>query len=274
MPALTPGIMGILNCTPDSFSDGGRWQAGGAVAAGIGMVAAGAAWLDVGGESSRPGAQPVPATEELARVVPVLRGLRAAGVTVPISIDTVKAEVAAEALAAGATAINDISAGEDPGMFPLAAAHGCQLILMHRQGAPSTMQRAPRYVEVVREVGDHLAARVAAAEAAGIARTRLYVDPGIGFGKTVAHNLDLLRGLPELSRRLALPLVVGISRKRFLAAVSGTPYPAADALAQPMHVLIAPWCALLRVHDVAGTMHALRTAAAGAPAGAPDGRLA
>ena len=266
--------MAILNCTPDSFSDGGRWVDGGAIAAGIAMVAAGAAWLDVGGESSRPGAQPVLAADELARVVPVIRGLRAAGVTVPISIDTVKAAVAAAALAAGATAINDISAGDDPAMFPLAAATGCHLILMHRQGPPPTMQVAPHYTDVVAEVGDHLAVRVAAAMAAGIARSRLFVDPGIGFGKTVAHNLALLRGLPELSQRLNLPLVVGISRKRFLAAISGTTYPAADALAHPLHVLIAPWCALLRVHDVAGTMHALRTAGVGASAGAPDGRLA
>jgi dihydropteroate synthase len=266
--------MAILNCTPDSFSDGGRWTEGGAIVAGVGMVAAGAAWLDVGGESSRPGAQPVSAAEEIARVVPVIRGVRAAGVTVPISIDTVKAEVAAAALVAGATAINDISAGEDPAMFPLAAAAACPLIIMHRQGPPSTMQLAPRYADVVAEVGDYLAARVAAALAAGIARSQLYVDPGIGFGKTVAHNLALLRGLPELSRGLDLPLVVGISRKRFLAAISGTTYPAADALAHPLHVLIAPWCTLLRVHDVVGTMHALRTAGVDASAGAPDGRLA
>lgn len=262
MPRRPARVMGILNCTPDSFSDGGHLATvAAAVAAGMRLVADGAAWLDIGGESSRPGAAPVDADEEVRRVVPVIAGLRAAGVTVPLSIDTVKASVASAALAAGATAINDISAGTaDSAMFPLAAEAGCPLILMHMQGTPRTMQTAPAYGDVVAEVGAALAARIAAAVAAGVRRELLLADPGIGFGKTVAHNLDLLRALPQLRAELAIELVVGISRKRFLASLSGTPYPAGDHLGHVLHALLAPWCALLRVHDVAGTMHALRTA--------------
>ena len=256
-------VMGILNCTPDSFSDGGRLTTvDAAVAAGVRMVEEGAAWLDVGGESSRPGAEPVPVDEELARVAPVIRGLRAAGVTATISIDTTKAAVARAALDAGATAINDITAGADPAMLPLAAERGCRLVLMHMQGIPRTMQRAPKYADISGEIADFLAGRAAAAVAAGVRRELILADPGFGFGKTVAHNLELLRALPRLGARLDLPLVVGISRKRFLATLAGAPYPADDRLGHALHALVAPWCALLRVHDVAGTMAALRAAGA------------
>ena len=254
-------VMAILNCTPDSFSDGGRHgDAAAAITAGTDAVAAGAAWLDVGGESSRPGAVPISADEECARVLPVIAGLRAAGVAVPISIDTTKAVVARAALAAGATVINDISAGADPAMFPLAAAAGCGLILMHRQGTAATMQVAPTYSEVVPEVRTWMSARLVAARAAGIPHERLWADPGIGFGKTVAHNLALLRALPELQAAWQVPLVVGISRKRFLATLSGSAYPAPDGVGHVLHALLAPACTLLRVHDVPGTMRALAAA--------------
>lgn len=258
-------VMGILNCTPDSFSDGrGSISATEAVVAtvlkGQRLIADGAAWLDIGGESSRPGATPVSADVEIERVVPVLRALRQAAVSVHMSIDTTKAAVAEAALAAGATAINDISAGADSRMFAVAAAADCELILMHMAGTPPTMQQRPMYRDIVGEVRDFLATRAAVAIAAGVRRERLFVDPGIGFGKTVAHNLTLLRALPALGAALDLPLVVGLSRKRFLSATAGTPYPADDCLGHPLHALIAPWCALLRVHDVAGTMQALRAA--------------
>ena len=258
-------IMGILNCTPDSFSDGVvHATMVEAVAAAVvraqQMLSEGAAWLDVGGESSRPGATPVSAAVEAARVVPVIAALRQAGITVPVSIDTTKATVAEAALKAGATAINDISAGSDPRMFTVAAAAGCELILMHMAGTPGTMQQSPQYVDIASEVECFLGARVAAAMAVGVARERLFIDPGIGFGKTVAHNLALLRALPSLGTNLALPVVLGLSRKRFLALTAGTAYPADDCLGHPLHALLAPWCALLRVHDVAGTMRALRAA--------------
>ncbi len=254
-------IMAILNCTPDSFSDGGACPTvAAAVAKAQQLISDGAAWLDLGGESSRPGSTPVDAAIEADRVVPVIRALRKAGITLPLSIDTTKATVAEAALAAGASAINDISAGADPRMFALAAAADCDLILMHMSGIPQTMQRAPQYADIVAEVQDFLSARVTAALAAGVKRERLLVDPGIGFGKTVAHNLALLRALPNLGANIDLPLVIGLSRKRFLSATAGTAYPADDCLGHPLHALLAPWCALLRVHDVAGTMRALRAA--------------
>lgn len=253
--------MAILNCTPDSFSDGGACPTvAAAVAKAQQLISDGAAWLDLGGESSRPGSTPVDAAIEADRVVPVIRALRKAGITLPLSIDTTKATVAEAALAAGASAINDISAGADPRMFALAAAADCDLILMHMSGIPQTMQRAPQYADIVAEVQDFLSARVTAALAAGVKRERLLVDPGIGFGKTVAHNLALLRALPNLGANIDLPLVIGLSRKRFLSATAGTAYPADDCLGHPLHALLAPWCALLRVHDVAGTMRALRAA--------------
>ncbi len=254
-------LMGILNATPDSFSDGGRHLGvNAAVAAGEAMVRDGAAWLDVGGESSRPGAVVVSAVEESARVVPVIGALRAAGVTVPISIDTTKFAVAEAALAAGASAVNDISAGSDPAMISLVAAHGCPLVLMHMQGTPRTMQAAPTYGEVVDDVIAYLEQRLRTAIAAGVAESAILLDPGIGFGKTLEHNLALLRALPRMNQALGRPLVLGISRKSFLVSVSGStlPAPERDAASHVVHALIAGECALLRVHDVAGASAALR----------------
>jgi dihydropteroate synthase len=258
-------LMGIINATPDSFSDGGRHLAvDAAVASGVALVAAGAAWLDVGGESSRPGAQPVAADEEMARVVPVIRALRSAGIALPISVDTTKAVVAEAALAAGASAINDISAGSDPHMFAVAARHACPLVLMHMQGTPRTMQLAPVYHNVVEEVIARLAGRMHAALAVGVAESALLLDPGIGFGKTVEHNLALLRAVPRIAHALGRPLVLGVSRKSFLARVAGREMPAdeRDALSHVVHAAIARHCALLRVHDVAGAGAALRLHAA------------
>jgi dihydropteroate synthase len=253
-----PRLMGILNVTPDSFSDGGRFLAPEAARAQARrMAAAGADVIDIGGESTRPGAVEVPAGDEIARTAPVLAALDEAGV--PLSIDTRKAAVAEVALAAGAAIVNDVSAlCHDPAMAPLVAAAGVPVVLMHAQGTPATMQADPRYDDVLLDVFDHLADRVAAAEAAGIARDRIVVDPGIGFGKTVAHNLALLRRL-SLFHGLGLPLLVGASRKRFIGSLGGAADPddrlpgslaaALDAAAQGAQIL--------RVHDVGETRQAL-----------------
>jgi dihydropteroate synthase len=228
------------------------------VAAGRALAEAGADWIDLGGESTRPGAVPVSAQDELARVMPVLTALRAARLTAGLSIDTTKGVVAEAALAAGASLVNDVSGGEDPHLLAVTAAAGARLILMHRQGSPATMQVAPHYDDVVAEVGSALGAAALRAEAAGVMRSRILVDPGIGFGKTVAHNLALLRALPELAQRAKAPIALGLSRKRFLAILGGGGYPAGDGLGHLLHALFAPHCALLRVHDVAGAIHALR----------------
>jgi dihydropteroate synthase len=269
------GLMGVINATPDSFSDGGSLpDAGAAAAAGERMVAAGAAWLDVGGASSRPGAAIVAAAVELARVLPVIRALRARGVAVPVSIDSCHAEVARAALEAGADAINDISAGADPDMFALAASWRCPLILMHMQGPPATMQQDPHYADVVGEVEHHLAGRMRAALAGGVAESALLLDPGIGFGKRLEHNLALLRALPRLAG-LGRPLVVGISRKSFIASLLGEPAGARparerDGASHVLHALLAGSCALLRVHDVPGAAAALTLARALAAQGGGD----
>lgn len=255
--------MGILNATPDSFSDGGQHVGPGrALASARGMVAAGAAWLDVGGESTRPGAQPVAAELELERVLPVIEALASAGLDAAISIDTAKAAVAERALAAGAVLVNDVSAGGDPAMLPLVASTGAGLCLMHMRGRPETMQDDPRYDDVVDVVEAFLAARMAAAGAAGVRDEQLVLDPGIGFGKTLAHNCALLRALPRLARNLGRPLLVGVSRKRMIAALLGEDIPAErrDAASHLLHVQLAPHCALLRVHDVPGAAAALRLA--------------
>ncbi len=258
-------LMGILNVTPDSFSDGGRHLAvAAAVAAGLAMVAAGAAWLDVGGESSRPGAQEVSLADECARVVPVIAALRAAGITVPISVDTTKASVAEAALRAGASAVNDISAGGDPAMFPLLAAQGCPVVLMHMQGDPRTMQVAPHYHAVVAEVCAVLARRMEQALAAGVSEDAILLDPGIGFGKTLEHNRVLLRALPHLNATFGRPLLLGVSRKSFISGLLGRGVPVGerDAASHVLHALIAGECALLRVHDVIGARDALALARA------------
>ena len=268
-----PALMGVVNVTPDSFSDGGQFFDGErAVAHGLALAAAGAVLLDVGGESTRPGAEPVGEEEELRRVVPVVARLAArlppSGVW--ISVDTAKAAVADAALAAGAAVVNDVTAGRgDAAIFDVVRRWGAGLALMHMQGEPRTMQRAPHYDDVVTEVGAFLAGRGAAARAAGIAAAALAYDPGIGFGKTVAHNVALLRGLPALAAAVGedRPLVVGVSRKRFLAALVGrepTDWPAGERDAASVGVAVAAARAgarVLRVHDVRMHREALRGAA-------------
>lgn len=263
--------MGILNVTPDSFYDGGR-HAGvdAALAHARVLLADGADLIDVGGESSRPGAQPIAADEECARVVPVVAAIRRES-AVPISVDTTKAAVAAAALAAGADVVNDVSAGHaDDCMLPLVAARRATIVLMHMQGTPATMQAAPHYEDVLAEVEAFLTARIDAAVAAGIDRSRIWVDPGIGFGKLAEHNFTLLAGIGRLARR-GVPVLVGASRKRFLAA-AGENDPA-DRLAASLAaatLAAAAGAAVVRVHDVAATRHAVAIADACRRHGAPD----
>jgi dihydropteroate synthase len=254
-------VMGIINVTPDSFFDGGwRQDAAKAIADGIEMAAAGADLLDVGGESTRPGAQPVSEDEELARVLPVLRGLRRE-VNVPISIDTYKSAIARAALDAGADIVNDISALRfDPAMAPLVAAEKVPVVLMHMRGTPRTMQREPQYNDVVREVRDFLAAQLYEAMDAGIAQDMIVIDPGIGFGKTVEHNLQLLRALPALAA-LGQPVLVGVSRKTFIGKILNVE--PADRLEGSLAAAVAAVLAganIVRVHDVAETCKAVRIA--------------
>lgn len=254
-----PAVMAILNVTPDSFSDGGRFaDPAPAIAAAADMAAAGVAIIDVGGESTRPGAETVWEGDEIARVAPVLDGLRGAGLLA--SIDTRKAGVMRAALDRGAAIVNDVSAltWDDRALATVAAA-GCPVVLMHHQGDPQTMQRDPRYDDVLLDVFDWLEARVAAAVAAGVARERIAVDPGIGFGKTLAHNLALLNGL-SLFHGLGCPVLLGASRKRFIGALSGEA-PAEARLGGSVAVAtaaLAQGVQLLRVHDVAETVQAMR----------------
>ncbi|TRW18437.1 dihydropteroate synthase [Glacieibacterium frigidum] len=253
---MTPRVLGILNLTPDSFSDGGRFAsvAQAADAAHV-MIAAGAAMVDIGGESTRPGAPFVSEAEELARVAPVIDAL---GGQVPFSIDTRRAAVMAYALDHGASLVNDVSAlTHDPAALSLVAARGCGVVLMHMVGTPATMQVAPAYGDVVREVGDWLAERVEACVAAGIVRTNITVDPGIGFGKTLDHNLALLRGLRTLGE--IAPVMLGASRKALIGKLTGaeTPDRLPGSLALALHGA-ATGCAWVRVHDVAETVQALR----------------
>ncbi len=271
MPADVPDpiVMGIVNVTPDSFSDGGEWlDAGAAIAHGRELAAQGAAILDVGGESTRPGAQPVTEAEELRRVVPVIEGLAGAGAR--LSIDTSKAAVAAAALDAGAAIVNDVTALRgDPAMAALVARRGCDVCLMHMLGEPRTMQRDPRYGDVVGEVRAFLAERVAFARGAGIDEARVWLDPGIGFGKTAAHNLELLARLGEIVA-LGHPVVVGTSRKSFLGAITGRPASERVAGTLATNVLaLAAGARIFRVHDVAPARDALLVAAATLRAGAP-----
>jgi dihydropteroate synthase len=252
-------IMGILNVTPDSFSDGGLFAAdAAALTQARAMAAAGADILDVGGESTRPGAAEVPLAEETARVVPVIAAIRRES-GVPVSIDTRKSAVAGAALAAGADMVNDVSAlRHDAAMAGLVAAAGCPVVLMHARGTPATMQDDPRYDDVVLDVYDALEERVAAAEAAGIARERIIVDPGIGFGKTLQHNVSILRAL-SLYHGLGCALLVGASRKRFIGTLTGTEAPRermAGSLAVALHAL-NQGVQILRVHDVAETRQAM-----------------
>ena len=242
--------MGIVNVTPDSFSDGGAFDdAAAAVKHGLRLLEEGADLLDVGGESTRPGSDPVDEREERARVVPVIEGLRREAPEAVLSVDTRKAAVAAEALGAGA----------DPAMFGVVADEGAGFVLMHMKGDPKTMQHAPSYGDVVAEVLAFLSERVETAVAAGVERDRLAVDPGIGFGKDLGHNLELLRSVASL-RGIGPPVVVGASRKRFLGELSGVDDPS-DRLEGSLAAAV--WCAaqgveVVRVHDVAATARALR----------------
>ncbi|MGQ0559208.1 MAG: dihydropteroate synthase, partial [Sphingosinicella sp.] len=255
-----PQLVGILNVTPDSFSDGGRFaDAAAAVAAGHDMAAAGAAIVDVGGESTRPGSKPVWEGDETARVVPVVERLAAAGVAV--SIDSRKAAVIEAALAVGAQIVNDVSALTwDPRAAALVAASGCPLVLMHHQGAPETMQDNPSYDRpILHVVFDWLAERIEAAVIAGIDRARLIADPGFGFGKNVQHNLAIMNGLAML-HGLGCPVMVGASRKRTIGALSGEA-PAGQRLGGSLALALqaaAQGVQLLRVHDVPETAQALR----------------
>ncbi len=246
-------VMGIVNVTPDSFSDGGKYfDPAAAIAHGVSLVKAGADLLDVGGESTRPGAAEVPTDEELRRVVGVIAGLRRACPDTPISIDTSKASVAHAAVEAGAGMINDVTALRgDSRLVKVAADSGVALCLMHMLGTPRTMQHDPRYADVVDEVKAFLAAAAAEAIAAGVKKEQIVIDPGIGFGKTTDHNLTLLRRMGEL-RTLGYPLLVGTSRKNFLGQVTGKPAPErAVATAATVAILAAAGTAdLVRVHDV------------------------
>ncbi len=257
-----PRVMGILNVTPDSFSDGGKFvQREQAVVQALRMVEEGAALIDIGGESTRPGAAEVPLEEELARVIPLIEAL-APELPVPISVDTSKPEVMLAAAAAGAGMINDVYALRREGALEAAASSGLPLCLMHMQGEPRTMQAEPYYEDVVMEVQGFLLDRITACEAAGIGRDRILLDPGFGFGKTLGHNLTLLKHLDAL-HQLGLPLLVGMSRKSMIGLVLDAP------VEQRLHgsVAVATMAALagaqiIRVHDVKPTADALKMVAA------------
>lgn len=257
-----PLIMGIVNLTPDSFSgDGVGEDAAAAIAHAEAQRAAGADLLDLGAESTRPGAAPVPAERELARLLPVLRAVRDWGL--PVSVDTHKPEVMRAVIAEGADLINDIAALRTPGALDAVAQTDAGICLMHMQGEPRTMQAAPRYADVVGEVADFLAARVAACEQAGIVRERILVDPGFGFGKTVEHNYALLRGLRRLEG-IGVPVLAGLSRKSMLGAVTSRENGAARRPASVVAAVLAvqQGARVVRVHDVAATRDALAVLAA------------
>jgi dihydropteroate synthase len=255
-------VMGVVNVTPDSFSDGGAFlDREAAVAHAARLVDEGVDIVDVGGESTRPGAEPVTLEDEIARVVPVIEGIRAARPGVVISIDTRRSEVAEPALEAGAAIVNDVSGGRDPAMFGLVRDAGAGVVLMHMGGEPATMQDDPRYGDVVGEVHEYLRERVEAAVFAGLETDRLAIDPGIGFGKDLEHNLALLRALPTFGD-LDAAIVVGASRKRFLGTLTGVDDPA-DRLEASLAAAV--WSAVagadvVRVHDVAATVRALQVA--------------
>ena len=265
LDSTRPLVMGIVNVTPDSFSDGGlNADAKRAIAHGIGLAAEGADILDVGGESTRPGSEGVPEAEELRRVIPVIEALAARGLFV--SVDTRKASVMQKALAAGARMVNDVSAlTHDPEAIAALADASCPVVLMHAQGDPKTMQLSPQYDDVALDVFDWLEARIEACVAGGIARERLIADPGIGFGKSFRHNLDLLRQF-ALFHGLGVPLLMGLSRKGFIGALTGE-----KIAGERVHGSLggAIWSALngahiLRVHDVKATVAALAVANASA----------
>jgi dihydropteroate synthase len=258
LPLDRPRVMGVLNVTPDSFSDGGRVDPETAIAAGLAMWADGADIVDVGGESTRPGAQPTSPQTERARVLPVIGALAAAGVRV--SVDTCHAATMAAALDAGAAIVNDISGlGHDEASAALVARRGCPVILMHMRGTPATMMGLAEYDDIAAEVAAELAARIEAARSAGIGREAIAIDPGFGFAKHPVHSLALLRNLSHLSA-LGLPIVAGVSRKGFIGATSGEEQPARrfpGSIAAGLFAL-SQGAAVLRVHDVRETVQAVR----------------
>lgn len=253
-----PLVMGIVNVTPDSFSDGGEHEdPGAAVAWGERLVAEGAAILDVGGESTRPGSEAVAVAEELARVRPVIARLSAEGV--PVSVDTRNAEVAAACVEAGSSIINDVSGFRNPAMVEAAAATDAGVVVMHMLGEPGTMQADPRYGDVVAEVGGFLLAQAAVLEAAGVDRCRIALDPGIGFGKTLEHNIALLRAIPQLASH-GYPVLIGASRKSFIGEITGESVPPERVGGSVAAAQYSADCgaAVLRVHDVAATVQSIR----------------
>lgn len=257
LPLDRPLIMGVVNLTPDSFSDGGRVsspQEGLAYARRL--IEEGADLLDLGGESTRPGAEAVSAEVEIERVMPVLEALVAEGT--PLSIDTSKPEVARVALAAGAEAVNDVTSGSHPGMFPVVADAGAGLVLMHMKGNPRTMQAEPRYADVVAEIKTFLAERAATAQKEGVTPDRIALDPGIGFGKTLEHNLTLIRKLRAF-QTLGFPVVLGASRKKFLGLITGVEDPAQRDLASAVVAALGVerGADILRVHNVAACREAV-----------------
>ena len=258
-----PVVMGVVNVTPDSFSDGGRFLAAeSAVAHGVRLLEEGAAILDIGGESTRPGAVPVSLEEELRRVVPVVERLHQVVPSAVISVDTSKPEVIREVIAAGASLINDVRALTEPGALEAAAASDCAVCLMHMKGDPRTMQQAPSYVDVVKEVKAFLAQRVQSCCAAGVAMDRIVIDPGFGFGKTLAHNLQLLRHLRELTTG-ELPVLVGLSRKSIAGTLTGRS--AGDRVHGSIALAVVAAMSgarIIRAHDVAATVDALKVVAA------------
>jgi len=268
LPVGRPAVMGVLNVTPDSFSDGGVFfETDRAVDAGLRMTDEGADLIDVGGESTRPGASPVDQDEERRRVVPVIERLAGRGIVV--SIDTSKATVARAALDGGAQVVNDVTAFADPEMAGVCAVSECSLCLMHMQGEPRTMQEAPRYDDVVADVKAFLVERAEAAQQAGIARDRIWIDPGIGFGKTLAHNLSLLARIDEFVAT-GYPVLIGVSRKSFIGKILGG-LPADQRLEGTLAVQVLAQAAgarILRAHDVLQVRRAVETAAAVLSAGA------
>ncbi len=270
-----PFLMGIVNATPDSFSDGGRFlPAEAAVAQVLRLVEEGADLVDVGGESTRPGASPVSADEEIRRVVPVIERLRARGLPIPISVDTAKGPVARAALAAGADLVNDVTALSDPDLARAVSAAAAPVVLMHMRGTPADMQTRAVYGDVVRDVAAELEAALARADAAGIPRDRTILDPGIGFAKTAEQSVDLLARVAEL-RALGRPLLVGPSRKSFIGKLTGAPV--GERLAGTLAAVTASVLSgveILRVHDVGPARQAALVAAAIRDAGRPSGSAA
>ncbi|QTN21073.1 dihydropteroate synthase [Brevundimonas sp. AJA228-03] len=257
--------MGILNVTPDSFSDGGlHASAEGGLAQAMKLIGDGADILDIGGESTRPGAEPVPADEEIARTIPVIEAVHARWHG-PISIDTMKPEVARAAMAAGARIWNDVTALTfSPDSPAVAADLGCEVVLMHMLGEPRSMQVEPRYDDVMAEVTDYLVARARVAEAAGVARARITLDPGVGFGKTIEHNLTLIAGLGQLTRT-GYPVLMGASRKRMIRNLDPSAVEAGDRLGGSLAIALdaaARGASIVRVHDVRETVQALAVQAA------------